>query len=163
MSGDGNDEIDITVDVNARADARNTTVTVTTRGGVSKTITITQDAADSSLTLSPTSLAFNADGTVKSRVGMATIQLTSRVAWSVNSKPDCYCHPSSGGGGTQSVGISVSENLTKQDRSGEIRFYNEDGFYESLTVMQDRYNGIVLVYNGKLPIYDGAKIVFNGD
>ncbi len=66
MSGDGNDEIDITVDVNARADARNTTVTVTTRGGVSKTITITQDAADSkSLTLSPTSLAFNADGTVK--------------------------------------------------------------------------------------------------
>lgn len=65
MSGDGNDEIDITVDVNALANARNATVTVTTKGGVSKTITITQDAADSSLTLSPTSLAFNADGTVK--------------------------------------------------------------------------------------------------
>lgn len=65
MSGDGNDKINITVDVNARADARNATVTVTTKGGVSKTITITQDAADSSLTLSPTSLAFNADGTVK--------------------------------------------------------------------------------------------------
>lgn len=65
MSGDGNDEIDITVDVNARAAARNATVTVTTSGGVSKTITITQDAAASSLTLSPTSLAFNADGTVK--------------------------------------------------------------------------------------------------
>ena len=63
MSGDGNDEIDITVDVNARANARNATVTVTTKGGVSKTIT--QDAADSSLTLSPTSLAFNADGTLK--------------------------------------------------------------------------------------------------
>lgn len=65
MSGDGNGEIDITVDVNARADARNATVTVTTKGGVSKTITITQDSAESSLTLSPTSLAFNADATVK--------------------------------------------------------------------------------------------------
>lgn len=65
MSGDGNGKIEITVDVNPRADARNTTVTVTTKGGVSKTITITQDAANSSLTLSPTSLAFNADGTVK--------------------------------------------------------------------------------------------------
>ena len=95
---------------------------------------------------------------------MATIQLTSRVAWSVNSKPDWVTvTPSSGGGGTQSVGISVSENLTKQDRSGEIRFYNEDGFYESLTVMQDRYNGIVLVFNGKLSMYVWEKIVFNGD
>lgn len=95
---------------------------------------------------------------------MATIQLTSRVAWSVNSRPDWVTvTPSSGGDGTQSVGISVSENLTKQERTGEVRFYNEDGFYESLTVTQDRYNGIVLVYNGKIPIYDGAKIVFNGD
>lgn len=65
MSGDGNGEINITVDVNPRADARTAMVTVTTRGGVSKTIAISQDAADSSLTLSPTSLAFNADGTVK--------------------------------------------------------------------------------------------------
>ena len=65
MSGDGDGEINITVDVNPRADARNATVTVATKGGASKTITITQDAADSSLTLSPTSLAFNADGTVK--------------------------------------------------------------------------------------------------
>lgn len=65
MSGDGNGEIDITVDVNARANARTATVTVTTKGGASETITITQDAAESSLTLRPTSLAFNADATVK--------------------------------------------------------------------------------------------------
>lgn len=65
MSGDGNGEINITIDVNPRADARTATVTVSTEGGASKTITITQDAAESSLTLSPTSLAFNADGTVK--------------------------------------------------------------------------------------------------
>lgn len=65
MSGDGDGEINITVDVNPRADARNAAVTVTTKGGVSKTITITQDAANSSLKLSPASLAFNADGTVK--------------------------------------------------------------------------------------------------
>lgn len=65
MSGDGNGEIDITVDVNPRADARTATVTVSTKGGATKTLTITQDAADSSLTLNPTSLAFNADGTVK--------------------------------------------------------------------------------------------------
>lgn len=65
MSGDGDGEINITVDVNPRADARTATVTVTTRGGVSKTIAISQDSAESSLTLSPTSLAFNADGTVK--------------------------------------------------------------------------------------------------
>lgn len=64
-SGDGDGVINISVDVNPRADARTVAVTVTTKGGASKTITITQDAADSSLTLSPTSLAFNADGTVK--------------------------------------------------------------------------------------------------
>lgn len=65
MSGDGNGEINITVDVNPRADARTATVTVTTKGGVSKNIAISQDSAESSLTLSPGSLAFNADGTVK--------------------------------------------------------------------------------------------------
>ena len=65
MSGDGNDEINITVDVNPRADARNAMVTVTTRGGVSKTIAISQDSAESSLSLTPSTLAFNADGTVK--------------------------------------------------------------------------------------------------
>ena len=37
MSGDGNGEINITVDVNPRADVRNATVTVTTKGGASKT------------------------------------------------------------------------------------------------------------------------------
>lgn len=65
MSGDGNDEINITVDVNPRADARTVTVTVTTKGGASKTIAISQDAAESSLTLSPNTLAFSADGTLK--------------------------------------------------------------------------------------------------
>lgn len=65
MSGDGNGAINITVDVNPRADARTATVTVTTKGGVSKTIAISQDSAESSLSLSPGKLAFNADGTVK--------------------------------------------------------------------------------------------------
>lgn len=65
MSGDGNGEINITVDVNPRADARTATVTVTTNGGVSKTVTITQDAAKSSLSLNPSTRAFNADGTLK--------------------------------------------------------------------------------------------------
>lgn len=65
MSGDGDGEINITVDVNPRADARTATVTVTTKGGVSKTIAISQDSAESSLSLSPSALAFNADGTMK--------------------------------------------------------------------------------------------------
>lgn len=65
MSGDGNGGIDITVDANPRADARTATVTVTTKGGVSRTITISQDSAESSLSLKPSALAFNADGTVK--------------------------------------------------------------------------------------------------
>lgn len=65
MSGDGNGEINITVDVNPRADARTATVTVSTKGGVSKAIVISQDSAKSSLSLSPSALAFNADGTVK--------------------------------------------------------------------------------------------------
>ena len=65
MSGNGDGEINITVDVNSRADARSTTVTVTTKGRVSKTIAISQDAAKSSLTLAPDTLAFKADGSDK--------------------------------------------------------------------------------------------------
>lgn len=65
MSGNGNGEINITVDVNPRADARTATVTVSTKGGVSKAIAISQDSAESSLSLNPSTLAFNADGTVK--------------------------------------------------------------------------------------------------
>lgn len=65
MSGDGDGEINITVDVNHRANTRTTTVTVTTKGGVSKTIAISQDSAESSLSLKPSALAFSADGTVK--------------------------------------------------------------------------------------------------
>lgn len=65
MLGDGDGEINITVDVNPRANTRTATVTVTTKGGVSKDITISQDSAKSSLSLSPSTLAFNADGTEK--------------------------------------------------------------------------------------------------
>lgn len=65
MSGDGDGEINITVDVNPRANARTATVTVTTKGGVSKTIAISQDSAESSLSLSQSTLAFNANGTLK--------------------------------------------------------------------------------------------------
>lgn len=65
VSGNGNGEINITVDVNPRADPRTAMVTVATKGGVSKTIAISQDSAESSLSLSPNTLAFNADGTVK--------------------------------------------------------------------------------------------------
>ena len=43
MSGDGNGEINITVDVNLRADARTATVTVAPQGGVSKPNAISQD------------------------------------------------------------------------------------------------------------------------
>jgi hypothetical protein len=64
-SGDGNGEINITVDVNPRADVRTATVTVSTKGGVSKTIAISQDSAESTLSLTPSALAFNADGTAK--------------------------------------------------------------------------------------------------
>lgn len=64
-SGNGNGEINFAVDANPRAVARTATVTVTTKGGVSKTITISQDSAESSLSLNPSTLAFNADGTVK--------------------------------------------------------------------------------------------------
>lgn len=65
VSGDGDGEINITVDVNPRVDARTAKVTVTTKGGVSRTITISQDPAESSLVLRPGALAFNADGTAK--------------------------------------------------------------------------------------------------
>lgn len=65
MSGDGNGEINITVDVNPRADARTAKVTVATKGGASKTIAISQDSAKSSLSLNPSTLAFDADGTAK--------------------------------------------------------------------------------------------------
>lgn len=63
--GDGNGKIDITVDANPRAKARTATVTVATKGGVSRTIVISQDSAESTLSLSPSTLAFNADGSVK--------------------------------------------------------------------------------------------------
>lgn len=65
VSGDGNGVINITVDVNPRADARTAAVTVSTKGGLSRNLTISQDSAESSLTLSPGKLTFNADGTVK--------------------------------------------------------------------------------------------------
>lgn len=65
MLGDGDGEIDITVDVNPRANARTAKVTVATKGGASQIITISQDAAKSSLSLNPSTLAFNANGTVK--------------------------------------------------------------------------------------------------
>lgn len=65
MSGDGDGKINITVEINPRADVRTATVTVSTKGGVSKTIAISQDSAESSLLLTPSTLAFKADGTAK--------------------------------------------------------------------------------------------------
>lgn len=64
-SGNGSGTFSVTCAAQALASSRNTTLTIKTAGNVSKTLPITQDGAASTLTISPTSLAFDAAGNQK--------------------------------------------------------------------------------------------------
>ena len=112
-SGVNNGVVGVTIAPNPTADSRSTTITIS-GGGISKTITVSQDAAPSTLSVSPETLSFIADGETKN------VQITSNGSWTATSS-EAWCKTNvSSGTGDATLTITVEANSTSDARSANV-------------------------------------------
>lgn len=137
-SGSGNGTFKIMASANATLDSRSAIVTVTAGNGdnkATKTLTITQKAADVTLALSESALELTSKG------GTKAIALTSNAQWSVQSNQSwCTIIPSYGNGNGQ-FKISASANASIGSRQATVKVISaaqgtENGVTKTITVTQ---------------------------
>jgi mannan endo-1,4-beta-mannosidase len=110
--GSNNGSFSISVQANTGS-ARSGNVTVS-GGGITRTISVSQDAASSSLTVTPSSMDFIASG-----ASAQTVTVSSNVSWTVSKSHSWISTSSTGGSNNGSFSVSVSNN-TGAARSGSV-------------------------------------------
>lgn len=114
--GNNDGVVEVTIEANTTADTRTATITINGAGVPSKTISVTQDAASASLTVSPETLKIAAAG------GTENVTITSNGSWSVSVPSDAtWCKPNvTSGKGNSTLTITVEANSTSTARSANI-------------------------------------------
>jgi hypothetical protein len=119
----GGSQVTLTASINNTGSDRSTVLTFTDKSNTKTvSVTVTQKPAGSpepepeaSLTVSPTTLSFTADG------GSNKFTITSNVSWMVTtSETWCTVSPTSGTGNNDNVKVTVSANSTTTSRSATI-------------------------------------------
>jgi hypothetical protein len=111
--GDGNQEISITAAPNTKEDARRVVLTV--KGATtSNRLLITQDGNPKNITLSTTSLAFDAVGSTK------VIELSGNAEWTASSSEEWLTLDQLQGTGSYSLKVTCTDNTTMASRTAEV-------------------------------------------
>jgi len=129
---EGTGNATITVEANSinpsSTDSRKMTLVIKSDGGISRSITVTQTVASEFLSVTPTTLAFDAAS------GMQEFNISSNAGWTITGKQDWFTLSTAAGSGTQTIQVTVQENtsetearipatLTITTNSGEHRVY----------------------------------------
>lgn len=113
LSGSNNGTVTVKVDENKETTTRSANITIK-YDNKSVTISVSQAAADISLTVSPTSLSFTENG------GSEKITISSNTSWNVSSKQSwCTVSPTSGSN-NGTVTVTVSANDSNSDRTATV-------------------------------------------
>ena len=127
-NGKGNGTLRLQVQSNSTTQSRTATVTVTS-GAVSKTVTVTQQAA-SQLELSQRGVS-----DVPSSGKSYDVTVTSNVSWSAKSNASWVTVNPSSGKGNSSIRLQVQANTTSQQRSATVTVEG-GGVRKTITVTQ---------------------------
>lgn len=112
-SGVNNGVVEVRVDANTTADSRSTTITIS-GGGISKSISVSQDAAAASLTVNPETLDIKAEGDTKN------VEITSNGSWTATSD-QTWCKTNvKSGKGSSTLTITVDANSTSDARTASV-------------------------------------------
>ena len=129
--GTGNLSVNVEVEKNTTKEARKCRLTVSTSDGTqSKTISIQQDAAETTLTVSPADITFNGESGLKDE-----FKITTNGHWTISGKPEWLNVPTSGDGDTTCKIETMSANDTDEDRTVELQI-TADGKSATLRVTQ---------------------------
>lgn len=116
----GTTQVDLEAKENIETKARTATITVSS-GELTKTVEITQSAANSEISLSVDNLNFTSGS------GSKSFSIKSNIAWTVSSSQDwCSVNPASGSS-DGSVSVSVEENTSLSERTATITVESEAG------------------------------------
>jgi len=129
-SGDGNATLTLTSEANLSPTPRMATVTVFVAPGLSKTITVTQEAA--TLSVSGNSLAIKAGNG-----STVTCTVTSNVTWSVKSDQSWLAVNTSSGDGNATLTFTAYANLATISRMATVTIVVSPGLSKTITVTQE--------------------------
>lgn len=129
--GNGTKEVNVEVEKNTTKEERNCSLTIsTTDGTVSQTIRIQQDAAETTLTVSPADITFSGERGLKDE-----FTITTNGHWTISGKPEWLNIPTSGDGDTKCKIETTSANDSDEERTVELQI-SADGKNASLRVTQ---------------------------
>lgn len=128
--GKGTQNVNVEVEKNTTKEQRTCRLTVSTSNGLSQTLTINQDAAETTLTVSPADITFSGESGAKDE-----ISITTNGHWTISNIPDWINVPSSGDGDTKCKIETLSANDTDEDRTAVLRI-SADGKSATLNVTQ---------------------------
>jgi uncharacterized protein (TIGR02145 family) len=134
-SGIGDGVITLSISANASADARQTTLTITTGNpALKQVITIAQPGADPIITFDPATVTI-ASGTG----GQQTVGITANCGWTVESSDPEWCSVTPASGSLNgSVTVSVTRNVTTSlTRVATLTFTAGGTLTRSLSVTQE--------------------------
>lgn len=121
-TGRGNQNATITLTVNPSSTAARTAIVTVknTSGTITRNITITQAANAEQLTVSPTTMNFEANG------GTQEITVTSNTAWSITGKADWFDCDKTSGTGSSKVTVTVKANTGTDARDAILTFKGDN-------------------------------------
>lgn len=128
-NGTGNGVVGITAAVNTLLSTRNAVVTFV-RGNKTSILNITQNAADTVLTVSPSSLTFANTG------GLNSFNITSNITYSIASSQSWIIPDMNTGSGNLTINVIVSNNPTNVVRTGNITV-SSGSFIQTINITQD--------------------------
>lgn len=129
--GKGTKDVTIEVEKNVSKNDRSCFLTIsTTDGANSQTVKIEQEAAETTLTVSPADITFSGESGLKDEFTIST-----NGHWTISGKPDWLNIPTSGDGDTRCKIETMSANDTDEDRTVDL-LITAEGKSASLKVTQ---------------------------
>ena len=122
-SGMGDATLTITAEVNPSISSRTEAIAFTA-GGTSYRVSVTQDGATPTFSITPTSASFTSSG------GNKTLTVTSNQSWTVSSDVTWLSLSDSSGSGDVTLTVTVSANTSINSRFGTITFKAGGTSYE---------------------------------
>lgn len=134
-SGSKNGSFTVTVEPNASTSARSGSVTVKgTASGITRTITVSQNAFVHTLTVNPTSISANNDGKTQS------VSVSSTDSWTVSTADSWISLSATSGSKDGSFTVTVAPNTSTSARSGNVTVKGTaSGITRTITVSQSAY------------------------
>lgn len=144
-NGTNDGVFDISTSANSIPSSRSTIVTIL-GGTISKTITITQNAAAEFITPSPGNLSYNSAG------GSQNLDISSNTNWQIKSSQSWITSSITSSGSNTTLAITLTENLSTSTRYGNITILGVGGARSVVNIDQLGASPALIISSSQLVV-----------